>query len=730
MQKWCLLLFFWVAVLSLQAQVGHGGQPYLKLDSSAENARFLKAVSSKERITFTPPTEEEIRFNIENQRKGRPLTFAYPHLVSLTPENSGVTDVLDDGRLIWQLTLNSPGAYSLNLIFDEFRMADGDSLFIYDASGGYVLGAFTKETNKKWGGLATAPVPGDEIVVEWRGQKLGKEAGGSVIEINAVNHDFLNVFRMMKSAGDFGGSGDCHTDFTCFDDAAIVANGKSTGEIIVNGTEYCTGTLMNNSNNDGTPYVLTAAHCLGLSVESENVVFIMNYEVPACKANIQGSQLQSLSGSQLTAFADRLDFALLEMTETPPDYYRARYSGWDLTENPDQGVHTVHHPNGDVKTVALADDPPVKTSFGASSYLGNTFLSDSHWKVALWNEGSTEGGSSGAGLFLDNGHLIGHLSGGTASCGNPVNDYFARLNKMWDYYPQDTARLDLWLNPSGDGRTQLDSYDPNDGAILRMTHFTNDMTPRIEEVDGGTGVWTGTNSEGVVAVAERFEGVASSKIYGVFLIPGINYPSGELNMKIKVWSGINEPAFLLGEKTVFFNDTVNNVVDKEILVMFDQPLVTSGPFFVGYTLDYTSTVDRWAVYQAEVLDNHNTLMLKTATGWHEFDTLSGGVPSVGWIDVLVGDIVFTDSTSTQLPSDNFRVLPNPVVQDATIVYQEDGVGTITIFNLNGQPVYTDRVLIFNNQALLSGLGNKLPMGAYLVQLEVDGKKVVRKIMVE
>ncbi|WP_234408767.1 hypothetical protein [Marinilabilia salmonicolor] len=70
----------------------------------------------------------------------------------------------------------------------------------------------------------------------------------------------------------------------------------------------------------------------------------MNYEVPACQEQIQGSQMQSLAGSQLRAYADRLDFALIEMTETPPASYRPVYAGWDLNESPGTGTHTVHHP--------------------------------------------------------------------------------------------------------------------------------------------------------------------------------------------------------------------------------------------------------------------------------------------------------------------------------------------------------------------------------------------------
>jgi hypothetical protein len=725
MLRQTLFITFLIFQISAFAQVGHGGKPLFKNQGQLKSARAVMQSSEEEKIRLTPPAYEDIRLDLESPRKGESFTFAYPHFVQLTPDNSGVVDVLDDGRLIWQLRISSPGAYSLNLVFDKFRMAEGDSLFIYDASGGYILGAFTDKTNKKWGGLATAPVPGDEVVVEWRGRDFARENGSS-IEIGAVNHDFLNIFKILKSAGDFGASGSCHTDFTCFEDAVIVENGRSTGQVIVGGTEYCTGTLMNNSNNDGTPYVLTAGHCLGNSVESEDIVFIMNYEVPVCQEQIQGSQMQSLSGSLLRAYADRLDFALIEMTETPPASYRPVYAGWDLNESPATGTHTVHHPMGDVKKVAADNEIPTPVTFNASSVLGNSFLSDAHWKIDEWDEGTTEAGSSGAGLFLEDGKLIGLLSGGAASCENPINDYFARLNRIWNHYAEDTARVDKWLNPSGDGRTQLEALDPGKGAVLRLTHFTPEMNPVLKNVSGGTGSWTGNNSEGVVAVAEQFGEVASARIYGVFLMPGLNGQLGDGNLTVKIWSGIDEPEFVVAEQTV----SINSIVNKEFLVLFDEPVMVSGPFFAGYDLDYTPTVDKWAVYQANSVSGVNTVLLETSAGWNHYNILSGDSPAMAWIDVLADEVIYSDSATIDLPSDGFEVVPNPVEQDLVIFYPEDGAGIVTIFNLKGQPVLERNVLIYGNRGEIRGVGEKLSKGAYLVQFQKNGKKLVRKLMVK
>jgi lysyl endopeptidase len=108
-------------------------------------------------------------------------------------------------------------------------------------------------------------------------------------------------------------------------------------------------------------------------------------------------------------------------------------------------------------------------------------------------------------------------------------------------------------------------------------------------------------------------------------------------------------------------------------------------------------------------------MLKTSAGWEHYNVFSGDVPSVGWIDVLVSDVVFTDSTLTGLPADDFMVVPNPVEKDADILYPEDGAAVLTIYN---------------NQCRLPNIGGQLAPGTYLIQLEMEGEKVVRKMMVK
>jgi hypothetical protein len=126
----------------------------------------------------------------------------------------------------------------------------------------------------------------------------------------------------------------------------------------------------------------------------------------------------------------------------------------------------------------------------------------------------------------------------------------------------------------------------------------------------------------------------------------------------------------------------------------------------------------------------NTVLLETSAGWNHYNILSGDSPAMAWIDVLAGEVIYTDSATVELPSDGFAIVPNPVEQDLVIFYPEDGAGIVTIFNLKGQPVLERNVLIYGNRGEVRGVGEKLSKGAYLIQFQKNGKKLVRKLMVK
>ena len=80
----------------------------------------------------------------------------------------------------------------------------------------------------------------------------------------------------------------------------------------------------------------------------------------------------------------------------------------------------------------------------------------SHWRVADWEDGTTEPGSSGSPLFDADHRIVGQLHGGEASCSYNVNDYYGKFSTSWN------NGLSGWLDPNNTGTLVLDGIDAID----------------------------------------------------------------------------------------------------------------------------------------------------------------------------------------------------------------------------------------------------------------------------
>jgi hypothetical protein len=265
-------------------------------------------------------------------------------------------------------------------------------------------------------------------------------------------------------------------------------------------SEYCTGVLINNSDYDGTPYILTAEHCINKDNFAANSVFVFDYESPSCFGG-DGDNSRSIAGAELLAVGDSLDFSLIRLSLEPPPAYDPYYAGWDRTGNYNNPTTSIHHPWGDVKKITLdyqAPSIPSKQSDVPYADLYDYYYF-SYWWIKRWDVGSTQGGSSGSPLFNTDGQVIGLLSGGSARCGDSigydsdnnrvlynnafnVDDYYTQIKFAWDYKSDLDASLKPWLDPGNSGVTSLGGYEPagirpfNKDVNFRFSIFPNPAT--------------------------------------------------------------------------------------------------------------------------------------------------------------------------------------------------------------------------------------------------------------
>jgi hypothetical protein len=156
-------------------------------------------------------------------------------------------------------------------------------------------------------------------------------------------------------------------------------------------------------------------------------------------------------------------------------------------------VITIHHPEGDLKKVS--EGSVIGTS--TPPIAGGTNLPFSEVR---WTSGTTEGGSSGAGLFTFDGSqylLRGALWGGTALCSNPQGtDNFSRFDLVYSalsqYLNSTTGPAfdftDLWWNPNESGWGLNIIQHPNN--IIFAIWYTYDSSGKMTWYHVPTGSWT------------------------------------------------------------------------------------------------------------------------------------------------------------------------------------------------------------------------------------------------
>ncbi|MCU4175530.1 trypsin-like peptidase domain-containing protein [Carboxylicivirga sp. N1Y90] len=672
LKKIIILPLFFIGFWS-SAQVSHGGSP----DFVNDNLQSIELSADLE------PMAKAMREDELN--KVGPLKFAQAIFVDYTPKNSGSWEIGLDGKMVWRLALKSAGAKSLNLIFDKFKLLEGAKLFVYNKEGSHILGSFTEENNKQSGLFAIAPVMGDEIIVELQSESYN--AYDHELQISAVNHDYLGVFDYLKRFSDFNDSGDCNIDVNC-DDGLSDEIKRSVCKMVVqigHGSYLCSGTMVNNTEYDGKAYLATAGHCIDGDQTAQNIIFYFNFESPKCGVALAGTDAQTLSGADVRAYVENMDFALLEMSSMPPETYRPYWAGWDRTTNLSQNAFSVHHPSGDIKKVSVTKTIPIEEDF----IFGGKFIADCHWEVAEWESGVTEGGSSGSGLFTQEDKLIGFLSGGEAYCGNPYNDYYARLNRAWDNHPEDTKQLAKWLDPAGTDVNDLVGFDFYEGNIQRISSLTDGLAPDTLYSNNFKGSWGGNNERNYSAFAHQFTEYSSATLHGVYVLPAKSKYNSDETINVKVWSSDNdEPTTILAEKN---NITLKSMYSRETLIEFEDPLTINGSFFIGIELNNPSSVDTFSLYN--VIESGaalpcNKAFIKDNGTWKAFSTLHPQDDyGAYWFDFLGSDMsLSTEVCSTDVESPGFTAIsPNPV-RNGYLKYQTniEDLRSVEVYTVNGQ----------------------------------------------
>lgn len=695
--------------------------------------------------------------------------------VDFDAANSGTWSVLENGARVWRLEITGQNAKALALHFDRFNLPEGSRLYVYDKDRTQLLGGYNHQDNTGDKGYAIGLILGESIIIEYV-EPLALTPGIKKailhedtpaipdIHITDVSYIFRGV-EDLQEAKDIGDAGSCEINVNCPEGDNWQTQKKGVVRIFVregNQGGWCSGTLINNLTNDGTPYILTANHC-GPDATAANFnqwVFDFHLEYTACQNTTQATS-HSITGCAMRAYGSingGSDFYLLEMNSRPDNSWNVIYNGWrrDNTASP-SGV-CIHHPAGDVKKIST-----YTSALQTASYTG--CAQSAHWGVGTWaatetNEGVTEGGSSGSPIFDNNGYVVGTLTGGAAACGNPHNDYYGKIFYHWDQNgSSDADKLQPWLDPNNAGNTTCELFDPNNptdptdpedpedpedpdqpeepDANCRTLHYPLAGTLTLYRMQE-SGYLSGNNNYDDLAKADFFTKDSTTE-YVVNLGVRIGYISGSTgNITFCIWDNDNGvPGQLLGSKSVPLTTVMSHLFIEQDPAMnsphqsynrtyicdFNNGIPVSGDFFAGVILPSSSEI---AIVTNTDGDGANTgWEMNNDSTWSSYTDTWG----ISLTNAIFPHLCDNQSSNGIIENDfdnNISIYPNPTTGNTIIEFKEPVTNSIDIkiYDMTGKMLFVEKSLSDNKINIDL---QHFPNGLYFIAIQTPEKIITRKI---
>lgn len=247
---------------------------------------------------------------------------------------------------VYSWKIKSPN-FNIRILLDRLSLYNGDTLFTYSPNG--ELLETTAMGDNLGQGFVSIPSQGGMLL------QL-KDYSGSA-EVNILGYSLELRQDNKHRADDFGDSFDCQVNVNCAEGEEHRDVQRSVVRILLklgNSFLWCSGSVINNTNYDYQPYLLTAEHCglIGSQLAPQSDIdlwtFYFNYESEDCTSPLNEGNLNSqrITGATVLANSDDnggdlgSDFLLLKLSRPIPDSFNVYYSGWNRNGDvvPQKGV--------------------------------------------------------------------------------------------------------------------------------------------------------------------------------------------------------------------------------------------------------------------------------------------------------------------------------------------------------------------------------------------------------
>lgn len=398
--------------------------------------------------------------------KRKPLQVGFPREIPAAmqalPLSSLDWQTLPDGSKAVRISVVATDAAGLRVGYRVSGPAQG--LAVRFAGNGrdeiYLAESIGKE-------LQWSPVLEGETATMELHLMRGFDASQFVVQLETLSHlIYVGADLGRKDIRDIGDSGSCNIDIACVSNPsqALLDAAKATAKMIftdTTGTYLCTGTLLNSS--AGAPYFYGAAHCIDTQAAASTLNTYWFFDAVTCNSTAIPPYQLITGGATLLVTDPTMDVTLLQLNQSPPN--GAVRAAWNASVIPTGAtVVGIHHPRGDLKKFSqgtmrgYAKGPAAYGSTPRFQAGKDSFIN------IQWFNGTTEGGSSGSGVFTYNSagyyELRGGLEGGAASCSNLSGlDRYSRMDLLF-------TRLAPYLQPSA-------VIPASNGSVGTMVEYFN-----------------------------------------------------------------------------------------------------------------------------------------------------------------------------------------------------------------------------------------------------------------
>lgn len=394
--------------------------------------------------------------------KGAPQQIGVSRPVSATAKPSDLR-----GQLQWQpvggglqraaISFTADGAQGVRLGVVVRQLPVGTVLRFYAQAGGEVVQVTGEEVLRTIQRNLDAGDKGDAARTYW-----GPDFGGAEttlelqtpvaarleeldIAVPTLSHFFVSPDQATAASfAKVGESGTCNIDVSCKPELSAESRSVARMTFVIEGGSYlCTGTLLNDIQSSKTPHFLSAHHCISTQTVASSLTTDWFFRSASCNSGSVNAGTQRVAGGAQLLFADsQTDTSFMRLNSPAPQgsVFAGSYFGSVTPEVPVVGIH---HPRGDLQKTSAGS--VLQFSYCSNEQCFPGTQQDGGFYTVGWNSGTTEGGSSGSGLFFTIGstrYLVGTLYGGSSSCQAPAGrDHYGRFDLPFK------SALKTWLMP-------------------------------------------------------------------------------------------------------------------------------------------------------------------------------------------------------------------------------------------------------------------------------------------